>query len=287
MRSFHIITTGLLIATGIGMCCIRNKTALRAHHPRPCSPIKVTCGNEPIRRDGIVLPIEPIAQEEKNWCSIAAFAMLRTYFGSPVRQCQIANERTFFPPPLSSTVADDNGCCDPAAVHLEFCARPTLVTSDFDRLFATSGLYAIPLERTLTEHEIKRELSNGRPIIISYHFRHDYCEEHPDVTDCYGHTMLLTGFLPPNTAANTATATAYVLLDPADGTERQSSYAVLVRGAIIEKAWPWTDGETIVVPYPWTYSWMRIAPHANGCIITYDLSCIDASTDTATAPEAP
>lgn len=242
------------------------------------------CGNQPIRQNGIILPIPVLKQEQPNWCTIAVFAMMRAYFLAPVRQCDMANERAYLAPAIgtTTTATTGNGCCDPEFAAMNFCTRPTFSPTDFNRMFETSGLFSAEVERALTEQEIQAELSNGRPVLISYQYDHEYCKtDSSEKPVCYGHSVLLSGFLPPGAKTNTGTATSYIVLDPADGSSKLFSYARVLRGPRIKKVWPWSNKKAIVVPYPWMRTRARIAPHVDGCVPSFVRLC---DTDSKTVP---
>jgi hypothetical protein len=274
VRSFHLMLLLMLTATSAAICCVKHAARPPTSSPPSGSPAPRTCSDRPIHPRGVTLPIVPQRQEEPNWCTISTMGMLFRYLSVPMSQCEIAGIRTTVD--LAKTTTVTINCCNPTARRtVDACTRPTTET-DTEYLLRVAGISGIPVHTPLNESYVQQELSNGRPILISYHYTHSFCDakhwkDIPSI--CWGHSTLLAGFLQPGVETNTSSVANYLLIDPANGSVEQLTFAELRRGKEIRKEWPWTKGRRIIVPRPWTRSFVRIAQNPSGCVEAFDPLC--------------
>lgn len=115
--------------------------------------------------------------------------MILSYYGKNVSQCEIVSAYT------QQSCCIDDPCSNP------FCNVP-IANKDFPILFAAYGIPAGVYFKVLTEQELQNEIDQKRPLMIN-------------TTQSFfqnGHTVLLTGYLPPNENGNQETL--YYLSEP-------------------------------------------------------------------------
>ncbi len=103
-------------------------------------------------------PVIPVDGGRQNWA--AGIAMISNYLGMPKAPCQIASYKT----PGGVT------CCDPgflSATGFDADCRRAASADKINRTCEAINLHYSYIQRPLSERELRTEISNGRPVLIS------------------------------------------------------------------------------------------------------------------------
>ncbi len=221
---------------------------------------KRSCGDRPIDPQGVELrDVVPQAQIGDSVCWAGTLAMIFQYFGDTRRQCELANE--ILKPPMD--------CCVGARLEKSSACNDGLENYKINILLSRHNLVFKYLDRALTESEIQHELSNGRPILISYNYTNDGCKELQRAThasppaECHAHVSLIVGFRPGSipTTPREQVLMYYTLIDPATGNAYHIDYQMLNAGITHEFVHPWRE------------TWWHISPRLDGCVERFDPNC--------------
>ncbi len=178
---------------------------------------------------GLLVPLQ--YQERGSWCGVASVQMVASYYGLVTDQCRLADLRDGYP---------EGTCCatptDPGCDH----GTPT---TPMIRMLAGLGLYGAVSPEPLSENELRDEIINGRPVIIT------------EAASSYSHALVAFGY-DPGSVDGPAT---FAVNDPASGF-RKLSYEEL-------RSDYWSGAGVT------TGSYYRLAPSPDGCNRGFDATC--------------
>lgn len=207
----------------------------------------------------MLLPFSSFQQWCSQWCWAAVSTSIANYFGTPMtdslgrqwpaRECYLAS--------INAGFNDWNTCCQYAACGYQACNQP-VAWHNMDDALAAVGLYGRVLQRPLTEPEIQREITNGRPIVVGFQ------------GTGIGHVALITGYTP-------GTPFIYQLDDPWPHTGMGSTRFQLTYQQILYGP----DGQT-----PWGGSWYRISGRPDGCVQSVNPDCSCQTEEDTNPPPA-
>jgi hypothetical protein len=124
----------------------------------------------PIDPNGVWLPVPEMAQQCQSWCWAASIAMVASYYGKYVQECELAGYKSGYGYSCCSWVACASGC------------NQTALPQEITTIISQLGLYGRFSQRVLTRYELETELSSGRPVYVMFQGSFS------------GHAAVITGF---------------------------------------------------------------------------------------------
>lgn len=206
--------------------------------PEDCATSNGYCGDHlPISPSRVYLPVPPLAQQCQEWCWAATITMAAQYYGVAVDECTLASIKAGFQYPA---------CCDYAACSYSACDQPAPQPQMEYMLGTVLRIHGYALDASISESQIKTEISNGRPIIVGY------------LNSFAGHVVMVTGYQPSLVSGGGA---QFHVVDPYYGifdvTYDQLAYGYMGGG------YPWR----------WGYTIMHLSPRTDGCNLGFDPGC--------------